>query len=437
MLTISYPADASASHGRIEVVETLFHNQLYQYYNDPYIGDAEQAPVSETRDGPIPYQDGTSHPLVQVEARGHGVRLLYYEDPTSQVVLYSPSMRTAGEVPVNNGGAVIAAEYALEALAESLLWDGRRDAGLYMDGFANWNGRVYESRESHQLLEAFRGGGNVLRANPPWAWDDGNDPDVERGDWYLAPAYTVASHLAVPGLLGNIVADAEYYITHPFLEYQGNPPFGRQREESVGVARRGQTSEAVEGEEIRISYEGRALREWTGAGDERIAVREERLGDYIEIPVELVGSGAVVEADVGVPVGRRNAIRLRYRNPYGVPAVRATFVIVGGEEERRVSSTVILAGAGVEGETFDVEVREAMVYNAEEDDIEDLYIDGVELEFTSDLGRWGAEELSAHLPAALWEHVARFRGEQERYGAGASIDVREISIVAGGVGVGP
>ena len=183
------------------------------------------------------------------------------------------------------------------------------------------------------------------------------------------------------------------------------------------------------------------LREWTRAGDERIAVREDGPDDYIEVPVELVddrfgtGGAVVVMADVVVPVGRRNAIRLRYRNPHGVPAVRATFVIAGREEERRVSSTVILAAAGaggVEGERFDVEVREAMVYKPEEDDIAGLYIVGVELEFTSDLGRWGAEELSAYLPATLREQTARFREAQGGYGAEASIDVREISIVAGG-----
>ncbi len=438
MLTVSYPGATDTGRGQVLVIETLAHNQLYQYYNHRTILDAKAAPgrASEDKDGGISYGDGTSHPFVQVEAKGHGVHLLYYEELTRHVIIYRPSMREVGETPMIDGSRIAVAEYALEALEDSVLWRGRQDSTLYRDRFRNWNGRLYERRPSHQLFEAFRGGNFFLKANPPWAWDDLNDPGVRRGDWYLAPAHTVASHLVVPGLDRASVDDPRYYISHPFLEYAGNPPVDRQPEVAIGAG----TAEATQttgnpSDTIRL-YGGADLREWV-AGDDSVAIREDGAGDYIEVPIREVDSSAptVATTDVELPVGRRNAIRLRYQNPYGVPAVRATFIVArrDGNEERRVSSTVILATTdGREGESVDVNVREAMVYNAEEDDIEDLYIVGVELEFTSNLGPWGAEELSAYLPAALRSGAERFRRVRESDRTEGSINVREISIIAEG-----
>ena len=444
MLTISYPSNLAASHGEVLVMETLSHNNLYQYYNDPAIADTHQEPseASETRDGAITNEG--SHPVVQVEAKGHGVRHIGYYKPTQPMVKYVPSMRPVGEVPVGEvpaaAGSVIVAEYALEALQDSVLWERRRDPLLYMDSFSNWTGRLHEPRKSHQLLEAFHGAG-VLKANPPWAWDDRDDPNVERGDWYLAPAYALASHLFVPGLTAAYVNDADYYVSHPLLEYAGNPSLDRQRA-SVVASRGSQASQASAPSSLDAirSYEGADLREWMRSGDDNIALRGATGDEYLRVPVRLIDDrfsdgGTLAVADLWLPLGRRNAIRLRYSNPSGVPAVRATFVVARRDEteERRVSSTVLLVAASSRDSdavaTFDVDVTEAMVYNAEDDDIEGLYIVGVELELTADLGPWGAEALRAHLPASLRNQVVRFR---EVEGAEESIDVREISIIAGG-----
>ena len=250
MLMVGYP-DTGSEPGKVLLMQTFAHNQLYQYYNGSEILDRcrlellehEHANTYQTRDGAISFNDG--RPEVFVEARGHGVYAYPQPFEHPRFIRYAPTREAQGDtVPKEgNGFGQKDMKYALEALEESVLWEHNRNEAMYDRPFDNWNGR---DRDGAPLRRDFVS----TSARPPWAWDDSNDKGVYAGDWYLAPAYAVAHHLLVPGLAESLNDDS-YYVYHPLLEKspKGNPSFeklSRHRLEDRGECTRGRTEVATE-----------------------------------------------------------------------------------------------------------------------------------------------------------------------------------------------
>ena len=440
MLTVSYPHSSTGDRGEVQVMETLAHDDLYQYYNSNRIDEGQ-----EDRDGAISF-DEWIRPVVVVEAKGHGVKGLGSLSTNTQFVKYRPSATESIDMPIVAPGApVVLAEYTLEALEESVLWKNRHDRNIYKTPFANWNGSRRETDIHRKLLGEFHGEGLLSVARPPWAWDDRND-SPQRGDWYLAPAYTVGSHLKVPGLNASALANPQYYVHHPLLtDGSANPsiPSGPQQRvagATLDIVR--PTSDRVES--VRY-FDGEDFREWCSGNPtcgDGVAIADGEIGTSLRVTVSGDGSNfysaTVQSPELWLPIGEQNTIRLKYRNPLGVPAARVVLETgnLEGDRSGRHESTILLPSLTVsqlEGRAFvEVDVTENTVYDVYETDElvdGDLYIVRAMVTFTDDLGQWGAEEVIEHLPESLLRQIGRFRDRETFEGA---VDVFEIGIRATG-----
>ncbi len=105
-----------------------------------------------------------------------------------------------GEHCVN--GACTAFRYGMRSLAAEL-WIRRHEFARY--GETIWSGTplVYEPLPADQRRPgagmrfplAFAGAPDNSPGQPPWAWDDRDDSEVARGQWFLDPAYSLNRHL--------------------------------------------------------------------------------------------------------------------------------------------------------------------------------------------------------------------------------------------------
>lgn len=210
--------------GKLVVMETLAHNAFYQYENDSRVRDMHSdASVNDDIDGHVLFEAGdTSHPMVLVECLGHGVHAYGHNgkevSKNDSYVVYRFG-GTAGLPRDKNDHDV---KYDLIDMTDPAdgIWTHRRefegDAKPYANPISEWwNGFGYEGHES--IGGAFYGHqGN--QAKPPWGW---TAKGVNKGDWFIIPAYTFAKHLSIPGLKPEKSA----YIYNPYLDSGGaNPP---------------------------------------------------------------------------------------------------------------------------------------------------------------------------------------------------------------------
>jgi len=437
--------------GKLQLMETLAHNNLYQYYSDLRIQDRYQLPGQhyQDRDGALSAQvverEGrivALRPEVVIEARGHGV--LGNGDnraPAGRTfVQYEPSPdgTTAQQPPDHNARGI---DYALLDLEEDPLWRQRRDSDIYEEPYEYWTGRRRESDERQQLLGALRKDGN---ARPPWAWDDLNDPFVMRGDWYLAPAFAIAHHLAVPGLTAEIINDPGYYLRHPFLEGQsgGNPPF--QKPASTRTSEPSRSDE--EGETIHL-FDGSRLSAWIpSTGSTRggaVTTGSDQRGEFLRVGGQTTRStetnlGQLEARDLWIALAETNSVLLRYTNPSGIPAARVTFRTAHGQRDdprdiQEHTSMMLLpsltAVPGNEGET-QIDSTKGLILTGDQAG-EDLILMGMTIEFTRDLTHWGAAntvgtEVPDHLPALIKQQFRRFLDTST---AERTIDIIAIEIL--------
>ncbi len=207
-------ADA-ASPGRLLLMETIAHDQFFQYVSDPRVG-----PGTETIDGPVLPVAGARGPRVYVEAKGHGIVAgdagltagAYLGEPGKDfpggdgVVLryrgraedaFDPALGIDPRDP-SAGDARRTVGYDLLAI-ETHLWPHRSGPfgpGSPLDAPGRFAGARFALPDPLGLV--FDGDTHSPdRARPPWAQDDPDDGAVRRGDWFFDPAFAVSQHLTI------------------------------------------------------------------------------------------------------------------------------------------------------------------------------------------------------------------------------------------------
>ena len=206
-------AKNGSRYGEFLLMETRAHLDFYQYTNDSNIGSN-----SDDVDGGVIFNDG--RPTVFIEAKGHGVYAWDGSDfPGGDGVVYR-FCNNATDYPEYGDDQNVT--YSLIPIMRSL-WPRRYDMGdghMYDKPFT-YSGARYSF--VNPIPEAFDGDTNTAdAANPPWGMDDGDDGAVYKGDWFLDPAYTVATHLSIPY---DFSLD---YVYNPYLIEDGpefDPPY--------------------------------------------------------------------------------------------------------------------------------------------------------------------------------------------------------------------
>lgn len=168
-----------SSTGRLILMETVAHMDFYQYS-----AASSVQPGSESLDGTIRFEG--SHPIVEVEARGHGVHGWNGKGfPGGDGVVYRYGARAA----VPRGPNDPDCKYDLLPIQDTLwAWRFEVGAGKTYGKSAAFSGSTYGY--------AFQGTKHGdCKANAPWGWDDKDDGDVVRGDFFLDPASMVTRHL--------------------------------------------------------------------------------------------------------------------------------------------------------------------------------------------------------------------------------------------------
>lgn len=211
--------------GRIEIMETLAHNNVYTYTNR-----RDLRAKLHNIDGPLELVDET-HPVVFLEAGGHGAlgggdkkswfdsKRLAWRQNTGVTYKY----KGVAEVP-NGGGMDRDIGYELLPIFEQWWTKHQRGDQWKERTFADFfEYRPFGNRprpENPRIASAFAGAKHSAnKARPFWGWFDtkGRAKKVlAPGQWALDPAYSVFQSLTFPR---NEVWSMDYTF-NPYLGFQ-------------------------------------------------------------------------------------------------------------------------------------------------------------------------------------------------------------------------
>ncbi|NBD23303.1 hypothetical protein [Paenibacillus glycinis] len=182
--------DGSA-YGSFQLMETMAHNQWYDYTNDPSITTG-----SDNVDGGVLFSG--SHPQVFCQANGqspsggHGVKA--YDGsvaPGGDGIVYDYTGQA--DFPTSTTGSY-ANHYGYALIEWGDLWSKRTDPNV----FASWG--------------TFGGDNNTANsANAPWGWDDSSDGPALQGMNWSDPALQVDVHLNGLGSFSHVYVSNPYY----------------------------------------------------------------------------------------------------------------------------------------------------------------------------------------------------------------------------------
>lgn len=210
-----------STYGQLQVMETLAHDQIYQYTNDLNIVNG-----SDNKDGPILSVGGKPTVYIQAngfsgDGNGHGWKAW---DGTGApggdgIVYYNGG--TADQPDGGDGNWTRVFSYQLLSMSE--LWDKRYQMP---DPFGEWG-----------ALHGDTHGTN--KAKMPWRWDDGDDGPVYDGAMWSDPALLIDTHLSGLGSFSrnytvNDVANFKATITGATSTYNSDP-FGGKSDIYVNV----------------------------------------------------------------------------------------------------------------------------------------------------------------------------------------------------------
>ena len=179
--------------GHLQAVETLAHSHIYLYVADRSVkGNFLKVKDWVRLEG--------SHPIVYVEAYGHGI-YAHRKIFLPRVVIYRVGERA--EVPESFEDDDVS--YQLVPIYETL-WMHRDEVGpgQAFDRPFNYRGRT---------LPAAIDGDNygTDKANTPWGYNQATGNVLSRGDWFLDPAKALAYHA---GFSGDFSVE---YVYNPYL----------------------------------------------------------------------------------------------------------------------------------------------------------------------------------------------------------------------------
>ncbi len=211
-----------SKHGKLEVLETLAHNNIYSFSNNKRIKKGVH-----NIDGKLPFYKETS-PIIFIEAGGHGV----YSSS------YRKSLFSAKTMAFKKNTGVT---YVYKGKAERPKTANSKQVGyallpIYDQWWERGNKATAESTETFDKFYAYQPFGNRPRAKaafisgsfkgrtagknhakPFWAWHDRRTKKkrvLNTGQWALDPAYGVSKNLRFPS---DLPVSTEY-IFNPYLD---------------------------------------------------------------------------------------------------------------------------------------------------------------------------------------------------------------------------
>ncbi|MFN7920649.1 MAG: hypothetical protein U0Q16_11165 [Bryobacteraceae bacterium] len=206
--------------GKLEVLETLAHNNLYSYVADNRIRKG-----AHNVEGPIELYQG-SHPAVFIESGGHGIygaksghsRYELASDKFTAGIGMTFIYKGIAERPKHYNDRLV----GYELLPIQTEWWAKAVEGT-------WNQRTFDEYYAYQPFgnrpagTSRRIGGTFYgrkqsanKAKPFWGWHDNetkNKKILNVGQWGLDPAYGVQRNLTFP----NGEAPATDYTFNPYL----------------------------------------------------------------------------------------------------------------------------------------------------------------------------------------------------------------------------
>lgn len=210
--------------GKLEVMETLAHNNVYTFTNDSSIRKG----VHDI-DGKLDLYKGIN-PIIFIEAGGHGVfgsdhRSSYFSAEkmdftknTGVTYIY----KNKAERPTHPNDRNVG--YTLLPIYDELWSKGNKDSADSNDTFEDFY--VYQpfgnrpKANAKFIAGAFHGRtASDNMAKPFWAWHDKRTKDkkiLNTGQWALDPAYSITQSLSFPD---NKPVSTEY-IFNPYLDIQ-------------------------------------------------------------------------------------------------------------------------------------------------------------------------------------------------------------------------
>lgn len=216
----------NSKFGKLEVMETLAHNNIYSFTNDKNIKKGVH-----NIDGKLDLYKGIQ-PIIFIEAGGHGVlgsshktsffsaAKMDFTKNTGVTYIYKG---TAGQPKHANDRNV---SYALLSIYEEWWTRGNQETDESNDTFDNFY--VYEpfgerpKASAKFIAGAFKGRtASDNMAKPFWAWHDNRTKKkkvLNTGQWALDPAYAISVNLKFPK---NKPVSTEY-IFNPYLEIEKN-----------------------------------------------------------------------------------------------------------------------------------------------------------------------------------------------------------------------
>ncbi len=213
----------SSKFGKLEVMETLAHNNIYSFTNNSAIKKG----VHDI-DGKIEFHENT-HPIIFIEAGGHGIFSSNYKSSLFDSTKMEFKQNTGvtyiygkkSESPQFSNDRNVS--YALLPIYDEWWSKGNQKSSKATETFDDFY--VYEPfgnrpRASAKYISgAFHGVmASKNQAKPFWAWFDKKTKDkkiLNTGQWALDPAYSVSMNLKFPD---NSPVSLEY-IFNPYLEF--------------------------------------------------------------------------------------------------------------------------------------------------------------------------------------------------------------------------
>jgi hypothetical protein len=226
-LILSIRKDGSA-HGRLELLETLAHNNIYSFSNEKSIRKKVHS-----IDGSIELFDQT-HPIVFVEAGGHGIYSSSYRSSLFDSSKMEFKQNTGVTYRYQKGSPDRPAhgndrdvDYSLISIKDSLWPKGSGETDEANETFENYF--VYRPVGNRPLTStkfiagAFHGRtASESKAKPFWGWHDRKTRKkriLSTGQWALDPAYSISVCYKWPAELPV----STQYIYNPFLKTAAKP----------------------------------------------------------------------------------------------------------------------------------------------------------------------------------------------------------------------
>jgi hypothetical protein len=180
-----------STYGSFQLMETMAHNQWYDYTNDPSITSG-----SDDVDGGVLFNG--SHPKVFSQANGqspsggHGVKAYDGSNaPGGDGIVYNYT--GTAQFPTNISGSYTN-QYGYDLIEWGDLWSKRTDPNIF-SSFGTFAGDNHTSNS----------------AKAPWGWDDSDDGPALQGMNWSDPAHQVDVHLNGLGQFSHTYVSNPYY----------------------------------------------------------------------------------------------------------------------------------------------------------------------------------------------------------------------------------